>query len=529
VSYKYVFINHLYIINLNSIIMKKVIFSAAALMIGAVALGQTTTEATEANFQDTPVLVTAGFPLTSSATIETADALPQAFGIGPNTGYSTQNGNNNLVRARQAGDLNSMYATQDGDGNLVSMRQTGNTNNGGFFISAIDNDAQANQVGDQNDTRIEQQGDFNDAQVYQENSVAGTTGNSADIQQGTAQNAENNYAGVDQRGNDNSARILQTWDNSDALALQSGTNNAVEIKQQADPENSLGQEALSEQLGVDNQGTINQLSDGTSGRNYARLFQEGNNNMSNQTQTTDDNVLGNEALVNQGSNILLDDANTAAQFTAVNGVDDISNGIESQVSSWSKAIQVQEGNSNLAETHQFGDGTSDTNGDYSEQNQDGVGNEAYVFQNIFGSPTGRGNSVVQNQTGDDNYVATGQNGRRNDITIDQQGTNNYAISTQRGKDHVVDALQTGDFNALETAQRGDMNTIVVRQDGDIGQSWKAEQNVPGGLPDGGNTLDVFQTTGFSGILPAIGTSQTANMVTRAAMAAPARARSGSGL
>ncbi len=510
--------------------MKKLLFGAAALMIGGVALGQTTSESSEANFVDTPVLVTAGFPAMDASTIETADALPQAFGLGPNTGYSTQNGNNNLVRARQAGDFNSMYATQDGDGNLVSMRQTGDVPSGGFFISAIDNDAQANQFGDNNDARIEQQGDLNDAQVYQENTgAAGSMGNAADIQQGTAQNAENNYAGIDQRGNENSARILQTWDNSDALAMQNGTNNKVEIKQQADPENSLGQEALSEQLGVDNEGLIKQLSDGSAGRNYARLFQEGNNNKSDQTQTTTDNVLGNEALVNQGSNILLDDANTTAQFAAVNAVDDISNGIESQVSSYSEAIQVQSGHSNLAETHQFGDGNSASNGDYSKQTQDGEGNEAYVFQNIFGSPTGRGNSVEQNQMGDDNYVATGQNGRRNDITISQDGDDNYAVSTQRGRDHVVDALQTGEFNALETAQRGDMNTIVVRQDGDIGQSWKAEQNVPGGLPDGGNTLDVFQTTGFSGILPAIGTSQTASMVVRSALGAPQSARSGSGL
>ncbi|TVZ51732.1 hypothetical protein [Dokdonia sp. Hel_I_53] len=513
--------------------MKKLLFGAAALMLGGVALGQTTSEGSEANFVDTPVLVTAGFPTIDASTIETADALAPSLLApipGPNTGYSTQNGNNNLVRARQAGDLNSMYATQDGDGNLVSMRQTGDTNNGGFFVSAIDNDAQSNQFGDNNDGRIEQQGDYNDAQVYQENTgAAGSMGNSADIQQGTAENAENNYAGIDQRGNENSARILQTWDNSDALALQSGTGNTVEIKQQADPENSLGQEALSEQLGSDNEGLIKQLSDGTSGRNYARLFQEGNNNKSDQTQTTSDNVLGNEALVNQGSNILLDDANTAAQFAAVNAVDNISNGIESQVSSYSEAIQVQSGHSNLAETHQFGDGNSAANGDYSKQVQDGEGNEAYAFQNIFGSPTGRGNSVEQTQMGDDNYVATGQNGRRNDITVLQDGDDNYAVSTQRGRDHIVDAHQTGFFNALETAQRGDMNTIVVRQDGDIGQSWKAEQNVPGGLPDGGNTLDVFQTTGFSGILPAIGTSQTANMVSRMALQAPQSARSGSGL
>ena len=506
--------------------MKKVIFSAAALMIGAVALGQTTSVSSEADFQGTPLTS----PIINTATIENADIVGTGSAPGnSNTGHSVQSATipaaGNSMKARQEGEKNSIVGFQTGASNLVSMRQTGNVN-GNAADSGEANKIYSDQIGVGNDGRLEQQGDFNQAILVQDNTAfAGTLGNRADIQQGTADQAEKNFAAVDQFGDDNEAKVLQTFDNSDAFVIQSGERNAVEINQRADPENSQGHEALVEQFGNDNSALVNQNADGMKGRNYARVFSFGDNNQSEQTQTTNSNTRGNTALVNQGVDASIGGSLfNSAEYANIVAIDNVMNAGANQASSYSQAIQDQKGHDNVAESHQFGAGTSAINGDYTMQVQDGEDNEAYAFQNAYGTATGRGNSADTFQQGDDNYVATGQNGRNNDVVVSQMGSDNSAIGTQRGRDHVMDLRQNGDHNAIEASQRGLGNSMVITQNG--GHSWHADQDVPGGLPNGGNSLDVIQT----GPTGALGTAaQTAQSVGRAGFTGLAAPRSGSGL
>lgn len=509
--------------------MKKVIFSAAALMIGAVALGQTTSVSSEANFQGTPLTG----PAINTTVIDNADIVTTGSAPGSsNTGYSVQNATipaaGNSMKARQEGEKNSIVGFQTGASNLVSMRQTGNVN-GNAADSGEANKIYSDQIGLGNDGRLEQQGDFNQISLLQDNDTfpgyTGAVGNRADVQQGTADQAEKNYAAVQQYGDDNETKILQTYDNSDAFVSQAGFGNKVNVNQYADPENSQGHEALVEQFGNDNSALVNQNADGMKGRNYARVFSFGDNNQSEQTQTTNSNTRGNTALVNQGVDTSITGVLfNSAEYANIVAIDNVMNGGANQASSYSQAIQDQKGHDNVAESHQFGAGTSAINGDYTMQVQDGEDNEAYAFQNAYGTATGRGNSADTFQQGDDNYVATGQNGRNNDVVVSQMGSDNSAIGTQRGRDHVMDLRQNGDHNAIEASQRGLGNSMVITQNG--GHSWAADQDVPGGLPNGGNSLDVIQT----GPTGALGTAaQTAQSVGRAGFTALTPARSGSGL
>ena len=66
--------------------------------------------------------------------------------------------------------------------------------------------------------------------------------------------------------------------------------------------------------------------------------------------------------------------------------------------------------------------------------------------------------------------------------------------------------------------------VVISQDG--GHSWKAEQDVPGAAPNGGNSLDVIQV-GPSTILNS--GLQTPAAVTRVGLTAPAMARASGSL
>ncbi len=507
--------------------MKKVVLSAAALMMfGTIAFAQTSTQSTEADLRDTAIT----FPVIDVNSIETADKLPAAAATA-NRGYSEQNatipGALNDMKARQEGEKNSIVGFQTGAGNMVSMSQMGDVN-GNQANSGESNLIYSEQIGQNNDGRLEQQGDKNEILLIQDNdnsfAAGGVVGNKADIQQGNNGNAEKNFAAVDQYGDANSAKLFQSWDNSDAFVVQSGVRNTVEINQYADPENSKGHEALVEQFGDDNQSLVNQNADGNKGRNYARVFSAGNNNKSEQTQTTDSDTKGNVALVNQGVGAGSTALFNTAEYAVVTSVGAVMNGAPNTESDYSEAIQEQAGHDNVAESHQFGAGTSTLNGDYTSQTQDGVGNEAYAFQNAYGSSNGRGNSLQTDQTGDGNYVATGQNGRNQDITVSQDGDDNYSVSTQRGNGHVADIRQMGDMNAAETAQYGVGNSIVISQDG--GHSWKAEQDVPGASPNGGNSLDVIQV-GPSTLLNS--GLQTPAGVTRVGLTAPAQARNAGSL
>jgi len=447
--------------------MKKVMLSAAALMIGAI-----------------------GFAQVSGA--PTAVAVPAQAGAaaGANTGESIQNGNDNRVWVRQAGTSQSVYTNQnDGagtGGNLARVRQMGAVQ----ATSGVENLAEVLQSGDLNQSTTFQEGDRNNAVTRQGQNDNSSASNMAMIRQGTGQNAEDNFAAIDQDGDGNSAWTRQTFDNSDAWTRQDGDGNKSEIDQNAGPNGTDGHLAEAEQVGDGNMSIINQS--GAGARNTARTFQSGNDNYAEQMQTTDAAAggTGNTAIIAQG-NVTTGHTFSSIYFDLIN-VDDIENGSQSLGSFGGQAYQDQSGSDNDADIRQFGDDPANAN--YAEQNQSGSGNSAFVVQNLYGTPSGAGNYARQDQDGTNSSAGIGQNGFDHKAYQRQSGDDNVALSTQRGEDNLVNTYQDGDGNRGMTAQRGQNNQILLVQRG--GHSYSVTQNLPNGspvgMPNGGNVADVLQ-------------------------------------
>lgn len=336
-----------------------------------------------------------------------------------------------------------------------------------------------------------QYGDHNESYVQQGNTDDGSEKNRAEIQQGAsgAQQAERNKASIAQNGDDNQARTKQNFDRNEALTMQLGDNNYADINQNAKPNGGKGHEAEIDQEGNGNDAWIDQDS-GLGGWNSATAVQDGDSNFSYQKQeATSAGGEDNNALVAQGPNgaiRALGNAVGVGLMTDLLGVDNIFNGPLSLTANDSRAFQFQKGgNGNVVVAGQFGDKN------YSEQHQDGDKNHALVEQNAFGNPAGGENYAKQEQIGNSNEAAIGQNGIDNRADQYQEGNMNLALSTQRGHDNDVNTYQKGDKNSLTTAQRGQCNDILVVQYD--GQSAVVQQNVPGGLPGGNNTANIYQS------------------------------------
>lgn len=486
--------------------MKKMIFGAAALMIGGVVLAQDSMQDSADFLQQGP-----------RETVMNKSANANA-----NAAETYQLGNNNKVRVAQAGTLQTAYVSQDNGStgvgaNLAMIQQTGEVGP----LSGVENAAEIKQSGEANAVRIGQQGDKNEAVAYQGNGGfnAGptgdksSTGNVALIQQGDGEQAEFNASETYQDGDTNFIFVEQTSDRNTAFAEQIGDDNKLVIDQNSAPNLSDGHLAVSSQFGNRNEGVIDQKgtaqNGGDTGANTAQLAQSGDDNSSKQLQNTiaNEGVQGETGRVYQGlfgssvrGNLDNDgQANAGGStnvFDQLNEVDSALdlNGIVSQGGSvGAEAIQMQTGKMNAAAIAQFGGSLSAQN--RAQQNQSGWNQDALIVQNGTGS---EGNYAFQDQSDDDNVAAIGQDGGGNMAQQVQDGKRNNAFSSQVGDDHKVSTLQTGNDSRLETLQNGTANAIVISQAD--GQSAWVEQNAGEGAAFGGNQAGIIQV-GPNGSFP----------------------------
>ncbi len=459
--------------------MKKIMLSAAALLIGTIAFAQVS-----------------GAPTADQSLVPQNSADAEA-----NAGLSIQNGNDNKVRVRQAGELNTSYTEQDNGtlgsgGNLARVRQTGAVN-GNVGDSGEDNAAEVRQSGTANQSTTRQEGDRNNAYTAQgQNDDGASTGNKARIQQGIANQAEDNFAAIEQDGDNNQANTLQTTDNSDAWTRQIGNDNKSMITQNAAPEDSDGHLANNYQEGNGNENAI--MQSGAGARNTATSEQVGDNNKAKQTQTTDalEGGVGNTAMNFQGFTgaTNADISMSNAIFVDINSnVDDVFGGSDITGSGTNQSFggivfQNQGGNDNEAAAFQYGSASDGSN--YIKQTQaSGTGNDAFAIQNRYDGPGGGDNEGEQFQAGDNNLLGLSQIGTGHKSLQTQEGDDNKALSAQQGTDNLLNIHQRGNDNWATSAQRGDANAaLIVQRDG---QSFIAQQNLDG-LGGGGNQIDALQ-------------------------------------
>lgn len=232
--------------------------------------------------------------------------------------------------------------------------------------------------------------------------------------------------------------------------------------------------------------------------NEAIALQFGDGNKSYQVQSnTGATGDGNAALVQQGTGIFSGSIGSLAfteAFDMNTEVDEFLNSPNSDVSYGATAYQSQTGERNDAEIYQYGrvDG-SDSNNE-AGQVQDGDDNGALIVQSVGGNDQGGDNYAFQIQTenSSNNLAALAQNGTGNKGFQWQDGTNSRVRSVMRGSMNKLSTYQQGDANDIETAQRGHHNAVLITQQSD-GNSFVAMQNVPSGMPNSGNQIDVWQT------------------------------------
>ncbi|MGM0932877.1 MAG: curlin [Bacteroidota bacterium] len=460
--------------------MKKVMLSAAALMIGAIGFAQVS-GAPEATSQDPTVV-----PNNSANT--------QA-----NKGKSEQFGNDHRVRVRQAGTKQSVYTMQaDGSGTIGANRaeilQSGtiNTNSG------RKNAADVYQSGDENLSLTIQEGDRNNAITRQGQTDDASARNQAFIRQGNNGNAEDNYAAIDQDGEDNQAKTIQTYDNNDAYTDQDGDNLRSRIQQIAAPDGSEGHWAFVDQQGDGSESWV--LQEGAGARNYAHTAQDGESNYADQYQTTQaTSGDANRARIAQGINVPYTTVGFNSEMDDLRDDTYDVDGTPHNTSLFSKgaqAFQRQDGDDNQANIGQYGVEAFGI-GNYAYQNQEGDDNNSFIVQDLFGPSNGGGNKAQQMQDGDDNNAGIVQSGKGHKAGQFQYGDDNIALTSQKGKRNKAFTFQYGDDNWVSTAQRGHDNKIVVSQYD--GQSYIAEQNLIHHPQAGGNQIDVVQTDGSQSI------------------------------
>jgi len=462
--------------------MKKVILGAAALLFsGAIFAQVSQTNLSDVNGNNSMDANVVTNPLNGFATTG-------------NNGHAIQNGTTNKLRVRQAGTSQSSYSEQsDGLGNgdnRARIWQTGDVSG----ISGVENASDVRQKGSGNQSTTDQEGDYNEAVTRQGMKDGGLSGgNRALISHGTAEQGEYNYAMIEQDGQDNRAKTVQSFDNNEARTVQEGDGNMSGIRQKSGPDGSLGNSALVEQYGDSNASKVYQ--DGH--EQTAKSLQVGDGNKANQNQWGDDNV----AKVNQGGAADADLADAEAEL--VNADPSFTNGAGGADSKGGKALQNQNGIGNDAYIGQWG---QDDESNIAEQNQTGNSNDASIVQNSSGSPNGGANYARQDQAGDDESATSDFLGNNNNATIGQNGKNhtayqrqygdwNEAVTSQKGDGNIMSSYQRGHDNQIETGQRGSDNQILIVQKSGTdftGHTFKAEQNLTLGAAGTGNTIDVLQ-------------------------------------
>ena len=470
--------------------MRKLMLSAAALLLGAILFAQ--------NQPLNPVS-------TEKAALQ--PALSDAD-VGANTGLSIQHGKAHKVMVRQAGTNQSAYTNQDMGsgligGNLAFIQQTGSVN---AATSGVQNAADVIQSGDENESTTRQEGDYNSAVTKQGQKNFASSKNKGLIRQGNANQAQNNTAKLEQDGMDNQGYIFQTYDNSDAWTVQNGERNNSYVRQNAGPNQTDGHYAYTEQIGEENKNTIHQS--GTLGAgNDAWAYQTGFGNQSDQIQVSTDTPgsgFFNYAFVDQGAEVAgfitfdsLDDL-TALDSEFMPNLNDLS-----PFTSGTLAFQNQYGIDLDAETHQFG---ADH---YSEQNQRGSGNDAFIIQDSHG--LGRsisGHYALQEQFGTNSFATLAQFGNGNKAQQRQWGDDNGVVSTQIGHGNKLNTNQLLDGNRGNTIQHGHGNAALLTQIG--GHSYSIVQHGMGNQadilqlnPDGDFSADWIDCTFEDQLLPPV--------------------------
>ncbi len=393
-----------------------------------------------------------------------------------------------VLQVRQAGTNQSVYTEQSNGtgtgGNLARIRQTGAVTS----LSGQLNVAEALQIGTDNQTTLYQGGDRNNAITRQGLTDNGSANNKALVIQGTGEQSEDNFAAIDQDGSGNQASTTQKWDNSSAYTIQSGVDNKSMIVQSDGEEDAGGNEAFNEQYGMRNESSIDQQG---AGFNDAYTIQEGNDNKAKQVQNTIAMAggQGETAIINQGNQAAFASVGDALDgnngngnlYDALNGVDNIMNNGQNNLSFGGIAFQTQVGKMNAAEIHQFGSASFASN--QAEQYQEGWNQDALIVQNAFGNEQGN-NYARQEQYDDNNEAAIGQNGQNHKAFQYQDGKRNLALSTQRGNGQMLNTHQFGNDNYATSKQRGEANAALIVQRG--GQSFMAEQ------VGTGNQIDALQ-------------------------------------
>lgn len=196
-----------------------------------------------------------------------------------------------------------------------------------------------------------------------------------------------------------------------------------------------------DQVGTSNIATIEQDSENKSdydeGNHFARIYQNGNNNVAGQKALGANSILN----INQEGS-----SNEAYQTQTLPGVGSGSEGDIDQVGSNNLAVQSFGQQGQFARIYQEG------NNNTAVQNMDdGVVNEQYATQvgswnESYQNAEGKYNVSTVNQDGTSNFASTDQTSENNVADINQVGSGNAGVIIQRSNDNDADLTQTGNNN-----------------------------------------------------------------------------------
>ncbi len=407
--------------------MKKMMLSAAALLIGSIAVAQVADPGTATN-------------LSTSGNANAAEVTQ---------GTESYDADYQKARVRQIGLNNSAVIGQNGSAGAV---EDGNSAD----ILQIGEDAQAEiaQNGLANLAFVGQDGGgdglgSNQALINQGQTDAASSGNIGVITQGESGvddeffGAEANEAALTQDGTGNAAGITQLFDFNDATVTQTGVNNASTVRQESLDLSTDGLEATVSQTGDLNIAVVDQAHDeglANGGRSTATTTQIGDANQALQIQrsTAAQGETGETAVINQGVNY---------------------------ASNLAEAIQDQRGAGNYAEINQ--DGSADgpnagDPGDYAKQRQVGYNNNALANQDTTNG-VGDANFSFQDQAGNDNGSNHDQSGGANYAQSAQYGNNNLVNTDQLGQGNRAHVTQIWSNSVANTSQEGAANFALVHQ------------------------------------------------------------------
>lgn len=402
--------------------MKRVILSAAALLVGSIAFAQHD-ETAESSDKFKPAK-----PEPKTITkADQKDSHRKGFTVGGGFSLIEQVGIGSDAVVAQEGTENASFITQTGtsatDRNQALVLQTGNVDGDPGQLSGFQNYAElaqdgkgnvaaALQFGDENAAFSTQTGDFNTSLIEQ-----GAT---------SAQQGENNYGEITQDGTLNTAEIQQRFDNNMATSTQVSAADAA-----------VGNDSYQEQVSARNQ----------SNGHTAISTQNGSGNTVQQFQTGPDSAIGNYAEANQGDVEGEDTAVGAFAQQVQSGSGQVA--VVNQKLSNDVSLQEQSGSDNTAVTNQNIGGIASGGDNYSQQLQGGSNNHAHTDQ------LGNNNFSAQEQWGDGNVAFTSQ-------TFGQDG-GNVALSIQDGFDNTSLIRQAASNNIASVDQLGSNHKSVINQ------------------------------------------------------------------